>query len=228
MNHYYISLGTDCLFKTYLTELGYKKRRKDGEKTCPFDLAIHSYGSVLHFLKNGFDGYIDSDNLYINDEGLVCCKKWKSVFVHESNSFKDVAFDTESSVPCWKKETLEYNFIDNDYHHLKERYERRVRDFESLVRETSVPKVFCYHTRDNNHCAELYDFIKTNYPNSWLFVLNTHYNKKYEDTISDKYIYINCCLPDGTMWNSNNENSVKVKKYLRVYMEYIKLKCEEE
>ena len=45
-----ISLGTDCLFKTFMTELGYKKKRIDGEKTNPFDLAIHSYKSVLHFM----------------------------------------------------------------------------------------------------------------------------------------------------------------------------------
>ena len=97
---------------------------------------------------------------------------------------------------------MEYNFIDNDYHHLKERYERRVRDFESLVRETSVPKVFCYHTRDNNHCAELYDFInETNYIGMPTFRLkfgsfkNTFIDYDISANDMNKYIFTNINCP---------------------------------
>lgn len=206
-----VSLGSDCLFKTFMTELGYKKRRSQGERTMPFDLAIHSYNSVLHFLKYGFNNYINDDDLYENKEGLLCNKRWNTVFVHESNHFKDISYIDD----CWKKETLEYNFIDNNYLELKKRYNRRIKDLkETLLENKNSFILFCFHTRCNEHCAELYTFIKENYKSAYLFVLNTHHEPIYQDTIQDTYYFKNCPLKYGQIWNTNQENADKVKTLL--------------
>ena len=206
-----ISLGTDCLFKTYMTELGFKQRRSKGERTMPFDLAIHPYSSVLHFFKNGFENYIQDTDMYENEEGLLCNKRWSTVFVHESNHFKDVSYVED----CWKQETLTYNFIDRNYLELKKRYNRRIKDFkESIQQDKDKFIIFCFHTRNNEHCAELYEHITTNFKQGYLFVLNTHHEPLYDNIIQDRYYYINCPLPNGELWNSNQENTEKVKDAL--------------
>lgn len=212
-----VSLGTDCLFKTYMTELNYKKRRSEGEKTFPFDLAIHMYSSVLHFLKHGFDEYIKDEDLYQNEEGLLCNKRWNTVFVHESNHFKDVAYVDD----CWKKETLAYNFIDNNYLELKNRYTRRIKDFQDTLKNKTQVIIFCYHTRSNEHCAELYEWITNNYKNSYLFVINTNNKSTYNDVYNKSYIYLNSNLPDNELWNSNQNNANKVKDTIKKGMSYI-------
>lgn len=212
-----ISLGTDCLFKTFMTELGYKKKRIDGEKTNPFDLAIHSYKSVLHFMMHGFDEYIKDDDIYINDEGLLCNKRWNTVFVHESNSFKDIAYIGD----CWKKQSLEYNFIDNNYKELKRRYNRRIKDLEYILKDKEKEYIFCYHTRCNEHCAELYQWIKENYVNSWLIVINTNNTSIYDDNIDGMYIYKNSNIKDDELWNSSETNANKVKVCIKECMNYI-------
>lgn len=212
-----ISLGTDCLFKTYMTELGYKKKRTEGEKTNPFDLAIHSYDSMLHFMKHGFTDYIKDEDLYINPEGLLCNKRWNTVFVHESDSFKDVAYVGD----CWKKQSLEYNFTDNNYLELKKRYHRRIIDLQEMLCNKKNPFIFCYHTRCNEHCAELYNWIKENYINAWLIVINTNNTSKYDNNVEDRYIYMNCNIKDDELWNSSEENAQKVKKCIEECMKII-------
>ena len=61
-----VSLGVDCLFKQYLTEMGYKPRRAQGELTLPFDLAVHNYESVIKILSGSCE------------EGKVWKVKYKS------------------------------------------------------------------------------------------------------------------------------------------------------
>lgn len=212
-----MSLGTDCLFKTYMTELGYKKRRSEGEKTYPFDLAIHPYSTMLYLLQHGFKNYICDDDMYENEEGLLCNRRWNTVFVHESNHFKDVAYVED----CWKQETLSYNFIDHNFLELKKRYNRRIKDFKEMLERNKDDILFCYHTKNNEHCAELYQHIKQKFPKSYLFVLNTHHEPIYQDRIHDTYYYINCPLPNGELWNTNNKNAEIVKTCLNTITELI-------
>ena len=208
----FVSLGCDCLFKTFLTELGYKKKKSEGELTHPFDLTIHDYKSTLYFLKNNFDSYIKDEDIIKNEEGLLINQKWKTVFVHESDNFKDIDYDFG-----WKEKKIQFDFIENNYQMLKKRYIDRINNFQSL----SGKICFCYHTRTNEPADSLFQILKNMHADCCLFVLNTNSNPIHDDYINKNYVYINCPLANNELWNFSQKNSDKVKSFVQNTIEKI-------
>ena len=62
-----VSLGYDCMIRTYTTIYMLKPGKRCGEKSLPFDLAITPPEMVLHFLQNDFQDYC-SENWYYDLE----------------------------------------------------------------------------------------------------------------------------------------------------------------
>ena len=90
-----------------------------------------------------------------------------------------------------------------------------------MLKHKNKEYIFCYHTRCNEHCAELYEWIKNNYSNAWLVVINTNNTSSYDDNIEGKYIYKNCNIRDDELWNSSESNAKKVKNCINECMKYI-------
>jgi len=67
-----VSLGCDCLSRAVLARWGLKKTAKLGEKSGPFDLAVHYPETVARLLADGFSGYLDPDQLAYRDQESIC------------------------------------------------------------------------------------------------------------------------------------------------------------
>ena len=80
-----ISLGVDCFPRAMLTKFGYKRRKADGERTMPFDLAYHPPHTVLDMLGNDFEGCWDRADLYVNQDGIIMHRNG-SMYNHESDT----------------------------------------------------------------------------------------------------------------------------------------------
>ena len=66
-NYKIIPLGTYCLPRVITTFCGLKLRKKDGEKSCPFDLAFFkSLDSNIELLDNQFKSFFD--DIYYDDK----------------------------------------------------------------------------------------------------------------------------------------------------------------
>lgn len=214
-----ISLGGDCMIKQFLTEMGYLKRKSDGAKTFPFDLAIHPYKSVVELLTNNFNNYIATEHIDMNEEHQIYNKLFDVIFLHESPKWSDVDFDY-----CWSKQQSKVmNFSDNEYYQLKKRYMDRIENFKECLSEDGK-FLFIYHTKTNDHPQELYDALRFNvkkHEDFTFIMINT--SSRPEITEYDRkngeypYYYYNIPLKEG-IWNSNTENVEIVKNKLKIIL----------
>lgn len=88
-SYHIVSLGDDCLVRRYLTRAGLKPTKKQGELSCPFDLAVTPTKSLIKILKNDFSDYFNhlcfskEDNVWIN-------KKYSILYNHDKDcTYKD-------------------------------------------------------------------------------------------------------------------------------------------
>lgn len=82
-----LSLGFDCLGRTVPTRWGLKKPRCLGERSGPFDLAVHMPEVVTQLLLSDFEGYMNPPNLRY-DPGLGYCvdERLRIHYNHEQGS----------------------------------------------------------------------------------------------------------------------------------------------
>ena len=200
-----ISLGSDCLFKQYMTEMGYRKNKKNGEKTMPFDLAIHSYESVFNYLTKDFEEYTNPSNFEMNEENLIINKEIPIAFIHESEQFSKIIFDNK-----WIKTDKSDNFASNNFEKLIERYDQRIKNIRELMTNKNI--LFTYHTTTNEHCADLFDFLLTQNFHFDFLILNTNETPEFKERMHKNYFYFNCPIPNNEKWNSSHENSKRIKR----------------
>ena len=162
-NYKIISLGWTCLPRTVTTRWGLKPRKSQGEKSCPFDLAVHSYDTVCQLLDNNFEDYLNSRFLEIEklkDGNLIVInKKYKCRFNHEKGQ----------------------HWIDNDFSKLKDTYQKRINNFYDYIK--SYPILFILEKSDNVLPEELVEIIVRKFPKLKfkLLVINCSTNK-YPDS----------------------------------------------
>jgi hypothetical protein len=68
----FISLGEDCLGRTIPTQWGLKPCAALGERTHPFDLAVHPLPRVVQCIESDFSGYLDANKLSYDPERNFC------------------------------------------------------------------------------------------------------------------------------------------------------------
>jgi hypothetical protein len=204
----FISLGVDCMVKTALTELNYIKRKNEGGHTNVFDLTIHPYMSVIHFIENNFRDYLQIKNVIINEENLVCDQIYNVVYVHESPSFAQIKYDLNWYLD--EKYSKEH-FINENYTFLKERYDNRIKNFYKDAYSDDT-KIFLHHTKTNEHCAVLYDLLTKKFNDVHLIVLNTAKTKIYDNVIKPNYEFHNLDIEDD--WHSSYKNKEKIRLWL--------------
>lgn len=83
-----ISLGTYCLSRVITTANKLKPRRKEGEKTCPFDLASFSdFNSIINLVDTNFlNFYNDLDK---DEQKRWCNKNIGVIFPHDNELSKE-------------------------------------------------------------------------------------------------------------------------------------------
>jgi hypothetical protein len=142
-----VSLGEDCLSRTIPTQWGLKKCAKLGEKTHPFDLAVHPLPKVVHLIASDFADYLNTNDLvYIAERNLCRNTQLNITFNHEIGP----------------------QYAENGFALLRETYQRRVENFRSML-QTGRAMVFVVHPirrRPNlaYHLKELYRVISHRRP----------------------------------------------------------------
>ncbi len=146
----FISLGEDCFSRMVLTHWGLKPNAKLGEKSHPFDLAVHSVLAIIRLLETDFDGYLVTGNLQFHEEH-------KTVFNHK---FGNIHFNHE----------IGGKYAENDYQLLIDIYQKRIANFFHDI-TTHDKLIFILHHRDNQpkfemevHLNKLWGLIKTKWP----------------------------------------------------------------
>ncbi len=124
----FVSLGEDCFPRTVLTRWGLKPSAECGEKSHPFDLAVHTITGIAGVLEARFEGYLDSANLFVSESEDVI-----------RNRHHDV---------CYNHESPEI-YAANDYAELRARYNRRIGNFYSDIDEAERV-VFLIHAQNPN------------------------------------------------------------------------------
>jgi len=80
-----MSLGHSCFSRTVPTRWGLKKTAAFGEKSYPFDLAVHRMESVNRMIRTDFEGYLDANLLEFDEKGNHCVNHTCRVrFNHET------------------------------------------------------------------------------------------------------------------------------------------------
>ena len=64
-----ISLGKDCIPRTFLTNAGIIQTKSDGRLSMPFDLACHTAQSIAQNINSNFEKYLENIE-YKYDENL--------------------------------------------------------------------------------------------------------------------------------------------------------------
>ena len=146
-----ISLGTDCLSRTIPTRWGLKAPKLLGERTHPFDLAVHPYEALCRILDSDFEGYLDPAQLIMGGRNYVVHRTLKVQFNHEIGD----------------------EYAANGFAAFVELYNRRVRNFREDIGNNKV--LFILHMVSNHVPGELAEILRKRMPHAhWrLLVINT-------------------------------------------------------
>ncbi|MGL4757902.1 MAG: DUF1796 family putative cysteine peptidase [Patescibacteria group bacterium] len=145
-----ISLGYDCLPRTVATFWGLKPRKKSGELTCPFDLSLHPYESVIEAIETDFSNYLNPSFLtshlveksYDESEKFVCIKNthYNCIFSHERRE----------------------EFRNNNFAKLIDLYRTRINNFYQYL--NSSPVLFIIHCKQNLKVEPLIQVLSNKFP----------------------------------------------------------------
>jgi hypothetical protein len=188
-----ISLGEDCLPRTLSTHWGIKPSAKLGEKSHPFDLAVHSIQSIVELIDRDFSGYLNSADLHFHDDiQIVRNKKLDITFNHEPGE----------------------DYKKNDFALLRSVYAKRVENFcTDVCKEGKI--LFVYHnenpevTADSSQ-ARLEEALSRKWSNKnyKLIVINTFsFSTEILAQVSNissssNTLTINACYPfDNYVWH---------------------------
>ncbi|MGL4758153.1 MAG: DUF1796 family putative cysteine peptidase [Patescibacteria group bacterium] len=149
--HYKIvSLGYDCLPRTVATFWGLKPRKKSGELTCPFDLSLHPYTSVIEAIKTDFSNYLNPNFLashlveksYDENDKFICIKNtyYNCIFSHERRE----------------------EFRNNNFAKLIALYKTRINNFYQYI--NSSPILFIIHSKQNLEVEPLIQILSNKFP----------------------------------------------------------------
>tara|TARA_Y200000002_G_C22401039_1_gene545654 strand:+ start:189 stop:671 length:483 start_codon:yes stop_codon:yes gene_type:complete len=140
MKKIYISLGQSCNPRIKI-KYKFKLSKKNGYKTCPFDLCITNFYALIKTLESNFK------NFY---EGL----KIKGGTITNNNG---ILFNHESSYQShlFRNGTNDKEFYTrNNFKEFKIRYDRRIRNFKEYLK-LYKNIVFIYQDKNNNFKKDL-------------------------------------------------------------------------
>lgn len=164
MNKIAISLGWNCHSASYGVEHGIRSQKINGYKTCPFDMMVSNYQGIVDCIKDDFKYFYDENYLSlikINEkETEIRNTKYNFVFNHENPGHADLYISEN-----WKEGIN--HFINNNFYHFKERYQRRIENFRNYLLNPNNYIIFIITTwkKSLNDMSELKEALNTQYPN---------------------------------------------------------------
>ena len=143
----YISLGWNCS-PAIMRKNNFKQSKLNGYNTCPFDLCVTPYQSLVDCLKTDFSNFF---NLRI--ENGIIMNEYNMWFNHEA-----------------PREL----YSNNNFDGFKKRYEKRIENFKTYLNSNN--EICFIHSDPFNSSNEICEIIKTTYPNLKFKILSIHYD----------------------------------------------------
>jgi|GEM_PF-2238599 len=160
-----ISLGFHCLPRTLLTRWGVKKTKIQGEKSCPFDLAVHPLASVCKLIENDFEDYLNVDFFR---KKIYHKKKGEEIIVQNTK------YDSRFS------HTVGEAYFENNYEKIVQTYQKRIENFYNYISENNI--LFVWFGRTENSAAkELDKIIRKKFPDLYFKIafINQKENQRF-------------------------------------------------
>ena len=129
-----ISLGYNCHSAIWGTKAGYRLKKQNGYKTCPFDIMFTNLKGIINCLNDDFK-YMSDEKYLILDNDYIINTKYNFVFNHESpGQATDLLIKEE-----WEGIN---HFVQNNYKNFKERYQNRIKNFNNYLTDTNNAIIF--------------------------------------------------------------------------------------
>jgi len=155
-----ISLGNVCASAMYGLHNGLRPSKKDGYKTCPFDLMVTNVDGIIDCIKTDFKYFCDPNFLKIRQENhMILHEKYKFFFNHESPYHANLHIKQNWPTP--------FHYVDDNFKYFIERYEKRVSNFRFYC-ESDYYVIFIlqfyYDEYSDKLMKRLHDAIKNRFP----------------------------------------------------------------
>ncbi len=157
-----ISLGNNCAPREYMKHT-LQITKKNGYHSCPFDLCITPYNSLIECLKTDFEHFFDlslTGGLNAEGDRTLCGKGEKNI----TNRY-GMIFNHEGSTHShlFKEGKNDDNFyIRNDFYEFKKRYCERIKNFREYMKKDTITFII---NADNS-----YDELMSIYPNKTILL----------------------------------------------------------
>ena len=163
MNKVCISLGNLCFSAVWATHNRLRSSKSDGYKTCVFDLMVSNYNGVVKCIQEDFKNFTDPNFLHYD----AC----KGDYIY--NSYYNFKFNHET--PGHANLYIQENwpggknhFVNNNFALFIERYNTRIYNFNSYLRDCSNFITFVIESVDDiqfdETCKDLCDVLELKYP----------------------------------------------------------------
>lgn len=161
----FISLGYNCCPRIFIKNK-YNLSKEIGYKTCPFDLCITNFYSLLDTLDYNFKNFFEDLKVipWGNADGIrdlagigktAITNKSKIIFNHEGGSHSHL----------FKEGRNDDNFyIRNNFKEFKKRYNNRINNFKNYLSENDKI-TFIYKINDSFNKEKIENIIKKHYKN---------------------------------------------------------------
>ena len=157
MNEVGISLGGCCLPGVWGVHHNYRKSKLNNYLTCPFDLMVSSYESVVKCILEDFKHF--TDPLYLKCEPMLVNTYYNFTFNHETPGHANLHI-----IESW--EEGQNHFINNNYKHFIDRYNRRISNFKHyLSNDNFITFIICDCSHIDIECTTLRAALLLKYPN---------------------------------------------------------------
>jgi len=170
-----ISLGWNCGAATKGVEMGIRKKREDGYKTCPFDIMNSNLPGIIKCLEEDFAHFLDSDYLKLVDipvtekyhagDTLILNTRYGFIFNHESPGHANL-YITE------KWEGGKEHFVKDDFLEFKKRYSSRIQNFRAYMKSGNTIRFLMNYP--HTEYGGIADCIKKVYPTVSFSFYNTN------------------------------------------------------
>lgn len=171
----YISLGQNCQTVVNFVNSNIMQTKKEGRKTCVFDLIISSYKGICDCIENDFSDFFNDVEIIDNfnyentpfffsfafnkpyDNKLIVNKKYGYWFNHESYGHPHLY-----TIESWPSRD---HFIKNDLKEFKIRFKNRINNFLNLLKEcVENNEEVAFVMSTNITPTKLSKIIKNKYP----------------------------------------------------------------
>jgi hypothetical protein len=130
-----VSLGFNCLPWTVPNRWGLRLEPDLAALDCPFNLAMHSFDTMIDAIRNDFAGYSDPVQIKKtrtpNGHEIAYNVRYKAVWNHEKNSY----------------------WIDNDYAILRKNLDLRIENFRNALKSEAI--IFLVSIRSSFSSGEM-------------------------------------------------------------------------